>query len=235
MIKTVNILFLTFAILCQVLAQEELAKINDPDGFTNVRSGKGTDFSLVTKFDIDDLFFCEPSKDDWWRVHSFNDKKGYIHKTRITLIKNLSINDRRALIVYSINRLRNFRIEYDSTPSDKRFEKVEQFDKYEDDYSHILKFLPEIFCNNNDTLLLDQFINVMVVNKMSANEVPSWTLGYCYLCNPDLVIKRIKRFKGENRSCLINDLEFGFENVTFEKESEIKDYKNLKDKLVKLK
>jgi hypothetical protein len=69
---------------------------------------------------------------------------------------------------------------------------------------------------------------------MSANETPSWTLANCYICNPELVLERIKIQKGENRAILIDDLEFGFENV-FHKESDIKGYRKLKGKIDKLK
>jgi hypothetical protein len=233
-ILIINILFFSI----QVLGQTKLARINDPDGYTNVRSGKGTDFEIVAQFKDGEYFHCEPSTDDWWLVQIFSDQYGYIHRSRITLISSLSDKEKYQLIDSTLIKLKLMRLAYDSiSKSDSKtlqLSKLEELGKYEETrYTPLLDYLSEQFCSHKDSNLLNRFLDVMVINQLSANEMPSWTLGDCYICYPDLVISKIQSFSKEDREVLFNDLLFGFENVTWQKESQIKDYKVLNDKLNK--
>ncbi|MBT55697.1 MAG: hypothetical protein CMF72_20150 [Mameliella sp.] len=72
----------------QVAVEWESAWINDPDGYTNVRSGPGTNHPIVLRIDDDEeIEFCETSG-SWWEVFYEGEQEwyvGYMHKSRIVL------------------------------------------------------------------------------------------------------------------------------------------------------
>src|SRR5664280_634831 len=81
-------LFFLLLISFQAFGQSsELAIINDHDGYTNFRIDKGANYNIKGKFLNGDLFITVPSSDDWWLVVSYENKQGYMHKSKITLIK----------------------------------------------------------------------------------------------------------------------------------------------------
>jgi hypothetical protein len=233
-----GLIILTIGLLIPILdfGQSELAMINDPDGFVNVRADKNTDSEIITTIKEGDFFLCEPTNDNWWKVDNFHSQTGFVDKSRIRLIKDLTEKQQRDLIIKSINGLKDYRLKYDSLrlilPNDERMGLLKEFENFEETiYTPLLPFLSKLFCKNIDIDLLDKYLNIMIVNQMSANEMPAWSLGDCYLCHPDLVIKQIKNYKGKDRDYLWNMLNFGFENVTSQKENEIENYQELKNKL----
>lgn len=77
----------------------QLAVIQDPDGFVNVRSGPDSKSDVVLKIQRDEFFTCEPSESDWWRVKDFFDNEGYMHRSRIRLVRDLPGKDLERLFV----------------------------------------------------------------------------------------------------------------------------------------
>jgi uncharacterized protein YgiM (DUF1202 family) len=64
----------------------EKATISDPDGYTNIRQGKGTGYPVVDKLYEGEEFTVENMDDEnWWSVIKNNGKKGYVHKSRIKI------------------------------------------------------------------------------------------------------------------------------------------------------
>lgn len=111
---------------------------------------------------------------------------------------------------------------------------VEEYgEKY---YEPILPEIEKLVCEQTDVKLLQRFLELLIKTANSASEAPRWTLGNIYLCRPELTLNSIEKFK--NNPILVNDLEFGFMNVTYQKESEIKNFESLNKKvqdLVRLK
>ena len=64
---------------------EVQAKINDPDGYTNIRSGPGIDYETVARVVDNEIFYTIPQQSDWWPVRTKDDKLGYMHRSRISL------------------------------------------------------------------------------------------------------------------------------------------------------
>ena len=230
--------FLLIAILISIkgLAQSELAKINDPDGYTNIRIDKGFNCEIIDKFYKGDLFNCTPSSDDWWLVQKYNRKEGYIHKSRVIFIKTLSDTEIKKVIILGLDTLNKKRTEFNAIDYNSeqglyqiRIKALEDFEM--NIYNSLLNFISQQFCKHEDYDLLNKFLSTLIINQRSANESPSWTLGECYICYPDLVIQQIDKFQVNERKLLIMKVLLGFENVTFQEESKIKNYKLLKDKL----
>lgn len=64
------------------------AVINDPDGYTNVRKGKGTQYPVVDVIYDNQTFevYANTINDKWCLVYNPNSGiKGYMHKSRITI------------------------------------------------------------------------------------------------------------------------------------------------------
>ena len=65
--------------------REDIATIDDPDGYTNVRSGPGLQYDIVTKVTNDETFVVVSTDGAWWRVRTREGKTGYMHSNRIRL------------------------------------------------------------------------------------------------------------------------------------------------------
>lgn len=65
--------------------QRNIGVISDPDGFTNVRAGKGTLTEILGRIEGGEKFYFEPKPNEtWWSVESLDGQlSGYMHKSRI--------------------------------------------------------------------------------------------------------------------------------------------------------
>ena len=60
--------------------------INDPDGYTNMREGKGTNHPVVRKILEGEKFAIERKENDWWLVVLADGTRGWIHKSRVNIV-----------------------------------------------------------------------------------------------------------------------------------------------------
>jgi len=65
----------------------EVFTINDPDGYTNVREEKKSTSKILFKINEGEEFKVISKKGDWWEIE-FNDKTGFVHKSRIISVVN---------------------------------------------------------------------------------------------------------------------------------------------------
>ena len=63
-----------------------LAVIDDPDGYTNMRSQKNAKSQIVARVTRDEQFFTYKQDGNWWQVRTAGGKVGYIHISRIRLL-----------------------------------------------------------------------------------------------------------------------------------------------------
>lgn len=61
--------------------------INDPDGYTNLRDGKGTSAKVIKKIKEGEKFGIETNTGEWWIVVTEDGTRGRIHSSRVTVIK----------------------------------------------------------------------------------------------------------------------------------------------------
>ena len=198
--------------------QWELARINDRDGYTNVRSNPSAESEIAGTFKENQFFECQPSPNQWLKVRGYYGLTGYIHKSRITFIIDLPDSSQIKLVNDAIEGLTKYRKQYYAGKSvlsqEGRMELLRELESFEEDvYSPLLDIIKVQFCKNSDIDLLNRFISIIIENQMSANEMPSWTLGGCFICHPNIVLQQIKLLNTENKEYLIKSLEFGFENV----------------------
>ncbi|MGB1318459.1 MAG: hypothetical protein ACPG5W_09645 [Flavobacteriales bacterium] len=74
-----------------------------------------------------------------------------------------------------------------------------------------LKVLENIVCTENDTALFDLLVDLIKkTSGSSAHEMSDWVLGNIFICQTDLVVERFPM-------SYYDHLEWGFQNVTYEK------------------
>lgn len=64
------------------------AIINDPDGYTNVRKAADGKSSIVARVDHAAIFSTHVQPGDWWQVRVYPDIQGYMHKSRVLMIRD---------------------------------------------------------------------------------------------------------------------------------------------------
>ena len=71
------------------ISKYKIGKINDPDGFSNLRIDKSSKSKIVSKIFENEYFFYLPTKTkDWYKVKDLNGNIGFIHKSRILEVSN---------------------------------------------------------------------------------------------------------------------------------------------------
>ena len=63
------------------------AVIDDPDGYTNVRSMKSSSSDIVTKVYKGEEFYTYVQDGNWWQIRTKEEKVGYMHVSRIRILK----------------------------------------------------------------------------------------------------------------------------------------------------
>lgn len=61
------------------------AVIDDPDGYTNVRSLASTSGTVVDVIYEGQTFYTHPQRGNWWHVRTASGKFGYVHSSRIRM------------------------------------------------------------------------------------------------------------------------------------------------------
>ena len=62
------------------------AVIDDPDGFTNLRSQKSASSQVVARVDQGEPFYTYTQDGNWWQVMTRDGKVGYMHVSRIKVV-----------------------------------------------------------------------------------------------------------------------------------------------------
>ena len=220
-----NILFiLTVFYISTEFADNKVARIKDVDGFTYIRTGQGKDFSIVGTVDTTEFIYCEPTtKSDWVKVMtlSWGEKKqveGYIHKSRIHLIENIDTNEQKRLLTKILNTQKDladkFRIAFENKNHKAYRKAVNELESYDElKYTPILSILPKYFCATGDSAIIKMFFATMWADRGSANETPSFEIGKCFICNPDLIIRELTKLKTKKeKNSIIDSIEWGLLN-----------------------
>jgi len=62
---------------------ENIYRINDPDGYTNLRKDKNSASDIVEKIKSGDRIEVLDNSGNWWFIQTKSGKKGYVYKTKI--------------------------------------------------------------------------------------------------------------------------------------------------------
>ena len=106
--RIVSILMILTILYSNSIAQKKLAIINDQDGFTNIRTGMGSQFDIIGQIKTDEFFYCEKTNNDWYPVDALNwvekgvlsgePLKGFFHKSLISILEELPMTEQKSII-----------------------------------------------------------------------------------------------------------------------------------------
>jgi len=213
--------FLTTSIIgffcLTVKAEMEVARINDKDGFTNIRDGQGTEFKIVGTINADDFFSCEQTTADWWKVSAlkWTDRwkqiEGYIFKDKVQFLSKLPDTTKQKLIQTIFAKQKDLASKFRSFDSATYRSTISALENYSDiKYSPILPIFSDYFCKTKDSITLKQFFATLWADKGSANEMPSFALGDCFICHSDIVLRQLKSMKNKAQlNLLVSHIEWG--------------------------
>jgi hypothetical protein len=244
--RTFSLIIFSVVFISGVSGSNNLARIIDKDGFTNVRDSGSTNSKVVSTLSTEDFFICIPSPSTWWRITAFkNDSAGkqlvgYVHSSRIQLIDSLSDASKQALLIKVLDRHKSLATEFHSAFTSKNSAAYKTsrtaLEKHsEETYTPILNTLSNYFCHTGDTVVVQHFLAAIIADSGSANEMPCNALCQCYICFPAAVIRQVLLFKNpRQRAILFEDIEYGLLNhydVPEDGKSNNQDYLRLRKQL----
>lgn len=212
---------LTFFCSLTLFADYKLAIINDPDGFTYVRQGQGKDFKVVDTLFTEDFFYFQfIDNSEWVKVTTWKGRQveGFVHKSKIQEVEKLNRKKQKELIIKTLDKHRilsdNFQNSWKSKDSLTYRKTVRELEYNSDTkYDPILKLIPKYFCMTSDTNVLQLLFATIWADRGSANEMPSFSIGDCFICNTDLVIEQLTKIKNiEQRKNIFDQIEWGLLN-----------------------
>ncbi|MBP3727083.1 MAG: SH3 domain-containing protein [Bacteroidaceae bacterium] len=74
--------------LC-AMAQQRYGRVVDPDGYTNIRKGPGTNYAIVRRYQSGEYLYYTPLSNGWSKVYSANKSSsfmGYMATSRIRYV-----------------------------------------------------------------------------------------------------------------------------------------------------
>ncbi len=237
------IIGIIFTVTFSTFGQSSLARIIDEDGYTYLRNGQSINSQVIDTIYKNELFYCVQSNSDWYEVTEVKWNKtgysltGFMHKSRIQIIDSMIINDKKKLIEKTFerykelgNELNNFVIKqtynfenktWNSKKDSLDFEGISKkhSDYSENYFSPILESFSIYFCETKDIETIDLFINTLWANKGSANEIPSYTFGECFICEPELIKRKLISIENTNKlDIMINHIHWGLMNLFWTEE-----------------
>ncbi|MBA3829993.1 MAG: hypothetical protein H0X33_13715 [Taibaiella sp.] len=182
-----------------------VAIIKDKDAFVNIRLKPDTSSSITGRLKATDFFYCL-SKGTWDKIFvpKWNDGKqleGYVYNSSIQLLRDLPNREAREIIIAVFKK-------HDSKGTQK--ENSTFLDEY---YHPILQFLPIYISTTKDSIVFRKYLELVIKDSGSADEMLSFAIGWSYICTQHLVAQEVKRIENRRyRELITNDLNWGIAN-----------------------
>lgn len=193
-----------------------IAVINDTDGYTFVRSGKGTNCAVVDTVRDEQFFYCmDDTVSAWIPVQVPMGKTGFMRKTRILFFTRLDSAKQSRLILQAFSKEIGIRKKTDAAwlAKDWNTQKLladESEAIHEGFYIPAYTAMRELFCNRPDSVLFSAFMKTLVYESGSADEGMAWTSAKCWLCQRKFVEELLCRWPdSRERGTMINTIETG--------------------------
>jgi hypothetical protein len=200
----------------QLFDKFHIGLINDSDGYTLIRAGQGIDSPVIDTLFADEFFqFVPTDTSKWSKVYKMWNVSGFVYGSRISPLTEFDRNTQK-LLLDSI---------FDIEAKTYLTQKSGIRNHHEEKFTPILQLFLKYMKHDFDNELLEKFIDILIIESGSADEMPPTTLGYLYQYYPDQVLNEVKKRKDEY---LFGQLEFGFGNAVYGQ----KDFESL-DKRIK--
>ena len=125
--KTALSIILFWGLTLNTSAQESLqGYINDTDGYTNIRENSNIESKIIGKILEGKIFTFFIDKDsNWWKVKTKNKLVGYVHKSRIKSVQELTVEITKFLNKFSGLDPNN--VEFSEVGNEDMFNYVQKF------------------------------------------------------------------------------------------------------------
>lgn len=170
-----------------------LAIINDPDGFTCIRSDKGKEFPAIDTVRKEAFFYCYgDTTASWINVQNPIGSNGYMHKSRIMFFSALDSAKQYRLILNGFNAIIRCEKAYWKNSGKRTKEESlrlnrERNEIYDGKFVPAYSAMEELFCKKADSVLFCAFIKTLPYVSGSADEELYCVPAKCWLCNQDFV------------------------------------------------
>jgi len=220
-----KLLLALFVIPSAQVFSQDLAVIRGE--FVNITAEKSDSSDILCQLDSLDVFAIDSVDGDWLAINKpthMQPVRGFIRKSQSKTLTEMSSTDQR-LLIKSI-----YDTELDIVKSeDSEARKLH----HEPRFDYMLDFASRFIVDKKDSELLMTLIETIKLDDGSADEMPSWSLGWIYSREPDWTVAHLKQAGIDD--LLVDRLEFGFDNVASKKEYSSVRYAELKAKLDSLK
>lgn len=179
----------TLFVFCQ--NDNEMALINDKDGFTFLRLSPYQNSEIVdTIFSYEFFQVNTKTENGWSKAHNRWGKSGYIHRSRVKALSTLSDAQQKVLIdsIFILEPLyftKKLIWKNDST-GNKNF--------HEENFEAILGLFIQYQIKSFDKKLMKAFLNILIMETGSADESPWNALGLIYNQHPNKTLNLINEF-----------------------------------------
>jgi hypothetical protein len=239
---------LIFTLLTGVLsyARTEIARICNPNGFTNIHSEKRQDAPVTGKIFAGEFFEARlVGEEEWCYVTLFRLEKGievsgFVRHSEIQLIKDL--NDSLKKIIFQTIFFRQKNLSDSLTTCIRNNDTVtggiakNSYVAYVNEkYFPALELFTDYVCSTKDTVTFEAFLSVLWMDQNIHDRTPLIKLLDCFSCQPDLILKEVKKIPDKMERAYFYEgirveLDDRLKNVEINSTYK-KDYNNLKKKL----
>lgn len=229
-------------------AEEKLARINDADGYTNIRAGEGVNFEILDVVVDDEFFICEESGRQWLKIRALKNTgccsfvEGYMHKSRVQFIEKLPDSTQKQLLLEIFNKQKQLTEEYlglydtyrlnegwQNSKDSLQFIDLQKKSGNHSEYKYqpvlYMDILSSYFCRTKDVDVLAVFYETLWADRGSASENPGFAVGACYICHPELTLEPVRTLPGRKKELVLGHIVHGLYNVWNEPEN--KEFKRL--------
>jgi len=221
-LKTLSLLLCIAAGLGNIYAAHSLAIVKGST-IVNVYKGKGDSFPIVATIAKDEFFYCDSLQSEWVSVvvlkwSKGHQVKGYVHRTDIQLIDKLGLKQQQQIFIQVLRRQEllagEFQVAYQRKDSAVYRKALASLEEHSDiKYSPVLGILPDYFCATKDIIVLKALFNTMLADHGSASEMPSYAVGWSFICQTELVSKALQALPQlQQKKLILDQIEFGVLN-----------------------
>jgi hypothetical protein len=224
-VKALVLTGICIALLTTRAFSQDLAIIRGE--YANITAEKSDSSDLLCQLDSMDVFVIDSVDGNWLAItkptHA-QPLRGFLQKSKSRLLKEMPVDDQRLLIrnIYT---------------TELELVKSENYDErkghHEPRFDYILDFASRFIVEKKDSELLLTFIETIKLDDGSADEMPSSSLGWIYLKEPEWTIRNLKIVGTDE--LLVERLESGFDKAVHKKDFSAAQYDELRAKLEALK
>lgn len=230
--------FILISVLLAARLLADIAVVNSPDGYIDVRKNSGIKKKSIGRLKNGDLVSYAGTSVNGWleiqsrKVNSWDEQiVGLARENQLKLYSRMSVPEQKNLILEKLKHqsmlAEDFESTYKETFKNNTQSIYDKHSKAQDDLSAhtteiywiILEAVEEFYCKHEDSEVILTFMETIWAGRSSAFESPSFVMGYCYLCESGKILKILNSNTSfEWREVVGKSIDWGLQNVCYDQE-----------------